>query len=505
MSQKPTLKLAPRLLMTPALQQAIKLLQLTRLELEQVVRAELEANPLLELADGLEHESPAVEDETGALAGPEEQALAESTRGELGEDGEGPGSLEEVELSALFANDLHDVSSQAGWGVGEEEDTDPLLNLPNPEPSLADALLGQLALLPLPEALRPLCEFLVGNLEPDGYLRTPLRELSQQVGVEEPLMEEALAWIQQLDPPGVGARNLQECFLLQLRRRSNPTAMEKLALAVVEQAFSLLLQQEWGKIAEQFGVTVEDVRGAMEVLRKLPPHPGLLLGSTGPTAIEPDVVVRKVGNRWQVELVDDRLPEVHLSPRYLQLLRNRSADRQTLTFVRERFKHALWFLRAVEQRHHTILRVAEAIVRRQEAFLDHGLQFLRPMVLRDVADELGIHESTVSRVVQGKYMATPRGVLPFKFFFHSSLGHALAGDVSSVVVKEKIRELILGEDPRKPLADSKIARQLNRQGIRIARRTVAKYREELGIPSSELRKRGLWMKGHHEASKIGPR
>lgn len=511
-NQKPSLKLSQKLLMTPALQQAIKLLQLTRLELEQVLRQELEANPLLELAEDVEleeQEETAAAEAVGAPATTEEPATPElpapeRANGDGNEEVETAPSFEEVELSALFANDLHDVPP-LGDPSFDEEELDPLFNLPNPEPSLADALIDQLRLLPVPPELSPLCEFLIGNLENDGYLRTPLPDLAAQVGVSVETLEEALRWVQMLDPAGVGARDLRECLLLQLERLSKPTEDERLAKAIVEEAFGLLLAQDWQAMAARFGVSMERLRRALEVLRKLPAHPGALVGASGSTTIEPDVVVKKVGGRWVVELVDDNLPQVHLSPRYLQLLQNPTADPQTQAFVRERMKQALWFLRAVEQRHSTILRVAETIVRRQEAFLEHGIQYLRPMVLKDVADEIGMHESTVSRVVQAKYMATPRGVFPFKFFFHSGLSHALEGDVSSVAVKEKIRELIENEDPARPLADARIARLLNRQGIRIARRTVAKYREEMGIPSSEVRKRGLWMRNSAEPSKIGSR
>ncbi len=501
---KTLLKVAPQVLMTPSLQQAIQLLQLTRLELEQVLRQELETNPLLELADDaeLEDETEAENPDMEARAPGGEVTSAGQANGNGGEEAEPAASSEEVELSALFANDLHDVPPRGEPNL-DEEDLDPLSNVPVPEPSLAESLTEQLHLMPVPAELLPLCEFLVGNLEPDGYLRTPLSELAEQLGVTEKLMEGALSWVQQLDPPGVGARNLQECFLLQLRRLPAPSPTEALALRIVAEAFPLLLENEWEAIAERMGVSLDEVREALAILRKLPAHPGALVGASTNAPIQPDVVVRKVGGRWRVELVDDDLPRVHLSPRYLRLLQTSGADRETQAFVRERMKQAVWFLRAVEQRHATILKVAEAIVRRQEAFFDQGLQFLRPMVLRDVADEIGMHESTVSRVVRGKYMATPRGVLPFKFFFNSGLGHASAGDVSSVAVKEKIRELIASEDPEKPLADSRIARQLNRQGIRIARRTVAKYREEMGIPSSEARKRGLWKLA--EASKIGAR
>jgi len=506
--QKPTLKISPKVLMAPALQQAIKLLQLTRLELEQLLRSELETNPLLELEEELEEASELTaaseSGETAEASSPSEDGgAAEGANGEAQE--EAPRSMEEVELSALFANDLHDVPPRGDVSF-EEEELDPLANIPAPSPTFTEELLSQLHLLPVPSELRPLAEFLVGNLDPDGYLRTSLQELAAQLGASPEAMEQALFWVQQLEPAGVGARTLQECLLLQLARKTDEDP-QTLALAkrLVAEAFPLLLQQDWDALAARLGAAPEALRAALALLRKLPLHPGAALGPEEASPVEPEVIVRKVNGRWQVELVDDNLPRVHLSPRYLRLLESHRHDRETVEFVRERMRQALWFLRAVDQRHRTVLRVAQAIVRAQEGFLEEGIRALKPMTLKELADELGLSESTVSRVVQGKYMDTPRGVLPFKFFFHSGLSHALQGEVSSVVVKEKIRELILGEDPEKPLADSRIARLLNRQGIRIARRTVAKYREEMGIPSSELRKKGGWMRAVVEAGKIAPR
>jgi RNA polymerase sigma-54 factor len=207
--------------------------------------------------------------------------------------------------------------------------------------------------------------------------------------------------------------------------------------------------------------------------------------------IEPDVMVAKVDGQWLVSLNDDGLPRLRLSPRYLRMLKSRTVDRETSGYLRERVRAALWFLRSVDQRQNTIVKVSEAIVRRQQEFFDRGLTHLRPLVLRDIADDIGMHESTVSRVVSNKHMASPRGVFPLKFFFHSAISHAIDGDISSVVVKERIRELIASEESARPLSDARVARQLNRLGIRIARRTVAKYREELAIPSSEQRRKSL--------------
>lgn len=493
-SQKPTLKLAPKLLVTPALQQAIKLLQLSKLELEQLLRAELEVNPLLEVED-LVHEEQFVQTDEPPIAGSSEEGGEENFQADRSNSLSSSASLQEVDLTALFANDIHD-SLPKGFGGWDEDEPDLLANVPAASPSMTEELLSQLRLLPIPHDLLLPAEFLVGNLESDGYLRTPLSELASQLGVEEAKLEEALGWVHKLEPPGIGARDARECLLLQLDRMSpKEPEVHDLARKIVAEAFTDLLKQDWTGIAERFGVAKEELRRSIELLGKLPLHPGAALGPIEASAIEADVIVRKVNGKWQVDLVDEGLPRVHLSPRYLKLLERRKEDPEAASFVREKMRQAIWFLRAVEQRHSTVLRVAQAIVRRQEEFFEQGLAGLKPMVLKDVADEIGMHESTVSRVVQAKYMDTPRGLLPFKFFFHSSLSHALAGEVSSVAVKAKIRELILGEDPAKPLADARIARQLNRQGIRIARRTVAKYREEMGIPSSELRKRGKWLKG----------
>lgn len=507
--QRPALKLSPKLLLSPAIQQVIKLLQLTRLELAQLLQTELALNPMLELEEELtETLEPEASEPPGEQGGHGEEQVASAASGE-GANGEGleeeeasPLSGEEMELAALLANDLHDVPPHYDPSL-EDEETDPLANVPAPGPSMAEQLLAQLRLLPVPGQLMPLAEFLVGNLDPDGYLRTSLDELACLVGASREQMEEALSWVQKLDPPGIGARNLQECLLLQLERMEvADDQAHALATRLVREAFGELLQQNWSKLCQSWQVSPDDIRRALDLLRRLSFHPGAALGGEEAAVVEPDVRVRKVNGRWQVELVDDGLPRVHLSPRYLRLLQTHRQDREAMAFLRERLRQAKWFLRAVDQRHSTILRVAQAIVRRQEAFFEHGIAAVKPMVMREVADEVGLHESTVSRVLQGKYMDTPRGLLPFKFFFHSGLSHALAGEVSSLAVKEKIRALIVEENPAKPLADARIARLLNRQGIRIARRTVAKYREEMGIPSSEVRKRGGWLRPSPAAGKM---
>ena len=303
----------------------------------------------------------------------------------------------------------------------------------------------------------------------------------------------AIGIVQRLEPAGVAARSLQECFLLQIDRPSIDVDGGLLALTrrVVAEGFEELLHQRWARLSQRMGTTRDEVRAVLEVLRHLDPRPGGQLGPNDNQSIEPDVVVTKEVEGWRVTLNDDGLPRLRISPRYLQMLQSGALGVDAKRYLRERMRSALWFLRSVDQRQSTIGRVANAIVRRQEGFLEHGMTRLRPLVLRDIADDIGMHESTVSRVVANKYMATPRGVFALKFFFHSAISHAVDGDISSVVVKDRIRDLIDQEDPARPLSDARVARQLNRLGIRIARRTVAKYREELGVPSSEHRRRAL--------------
>ena len=503
LEQKLHLKLAQKLVMTPTLQQAIKLLQLSRLELEQALTQEMQTNPLLEMTD-----EPPAEDESaspdetaddgtpgGGESGTEEQQAAADAPGaeERSPEEASPPTdpFAEVDLDALFSNYLHDGPSVApAWEEGEERS---LENSPAPSLSMFENLSAQLHLVEVSLEVQRLCEFIIGNLDPDGYLRTGDEELARQLGVSVEEVREAIVIVQGLEPAGIAARSLQECFLLQLQRlpTDNGAGGIELAKRVVATGFDELLHQRWDRLVQRFVIAKERIRDILAVLHTLNPRPGGQLGPSENQAIEPDVLVTRDLTGWHVTLNDDGLPRLRISARYLRMLQNRGLEGDARGYLRERMRSALWFLRSVEQRQSTIARVAVAIVRRQEEFFEKGMPYLRPLVLRDIADDIDMHESTVSRVVANKYMATPRGVFPLKFFFHSAISHAVEGDISSVVVKDRIRELIGQEDPARPLSDARVARQLNRLGIRIARRTVAKYRDELGVPSSEQRRRAL--------------
>jgi RNA polymerase sigma-54 factor len=489
LEQKLHLKLAQKLVMTPTLQQAIKLLQLSRLELEQAIAQELQANPLLEQIE----EGSADGESAGGTTASEGPAATESPGSrEPTETAREADPFADVDVDALFANYLHDTARAAAtW---EDQEEAPLENSPDREASLFDALCTQLHLQSVEPALAAAAEFVIGNLDAAGYLRMSEEEIADQLGVAPEVAVAAVRTVQSLEPAGIAARSLQECLALQLARIEQPTgetAALALARRIVAEGFDELLHQRWERLEQRLGVDHDAVRAAVELIRHLSPRPGAQLGPIDNTSVEPDVMVTRTEQGWRVTLADDGLPRLRVSQQYLRMLRGRQADQATSGFLRERMRAALWFLRSVEQRHGTILKVAEAIVRRQSEFLDDGLPHLRPLVLRDIADDIGMHESTVSRVVANKYMSTPRGVVPMKFFFHSAISHAVDGDISSVAVKERIRQLIGDEDPLRPLSDARIARQLNRLGIRIARRTVAKYREELGMPSSEQRRRTL--------------
>jgi RNA polymerase sigma-54 factor len=502
LEQKLHLKLAQKLVMTPTLQQAIKLLQLSRLELEQALAQELQVNPLLEVAEEPPPEDeplPAEEAASSEEAASPEDGSREASATEASIDAAASDEPEpttqdpfsEVEVEALFANYLQDTSR--GPATWEDEEEPPLENSPAPEASMFDALCAQLRLADVGPLLAPVCEFVVGNVDPDGYLRTSDGELAERLGLDVETVSSAIRVVQGLDPPGIAARSLQECLLIQLDHYSGDAEAAVVAVArrVVGEMYDDFLHQRWDRLVHALSVSRDGLRPVLEVIRGLDTKPGLRLGPSNNIVVEPDVVVTKDNGGWHVSLNDEGFPRLRVSSQYQRLLQNRSTDSETSGYLRERMRAALWFLRSVEQRQNTVLRVAEAIVTRQSDFLDRGLSHLRPLVLRDIADDIGMHESTVSRVVSNKYMATPRGVFPLKFFFHSAISHAVQGDISSVVVKDRIRQLIAEEDPHKPLSDARVARQLNRLGIRIARRTVAKYREELTIPSSEQRRRAF--------------
>src|SRR5215217_4272823 len=487
LEQKLSLKLAQKLVMTPSLQQAIKLLQMTRMELETLLTQELVENPVLEEPELSEEETPREEE-----AAPEPATNGE----EVIDHGE---SMENIDLDAYFGDYWEGSGSSS---MMEEREEPPIENSLSREPDLYDHLLWQLHMAEVTPRQREIAELIIGNLNPDGFLvATPeeIQEMGEQEGhqggngdcphysMEEVL--DALRIVRSFDPPGIACRDLQESLLLQLDIQE--VAEDDLARRMIREAWDLFLRRQFPAVAKKLNVELAELEEALELIRTLETHPGRKFSTDRPHYIEPDVFVRKVGDEYVIQLNDDGLPRLRVSRAYrrmLQTMRSEGRQSEAQQFIKDKIRSAVWLIKSLDQRQRTIYKVAASIVRQQREFLDQGIEHLRPMVLRDVAEDIGMHESTVSRVVSNKYMHTHRGLFPMKFFFHSGIDREYGDNISSLTVKRKIEQLIQAEDPKRPLSDSELMRILNREGIQIARRTVAKYRDELNIPSSTDRK-----------------
>ncbi len=476
LEQKLSMKMSQKLIMTPSLQQAIKLLQLTKLELSDVLTEELEQNPCLE--------DPTLEmaAEAPAPEAPADQML-EKTEAEAPNT---PEVKEEFDVESFFHEYMDD-------GYRPSTQSEEVRELPSFEntlsrpPQLADHLRWQLGMEDMTDREREIGEAIIGNLDDDGYLVATVEDLRQMGNYTEEEVPSVLRRVQNLDPVGVAARDLKECLLLQIHHLHLDGSV---AEAIVRDALPLLEARKFAEVSKRFDISLREVQHHWDIIKSLDPRPGRKYNVVPSQYVTPDVYVIKLGDEYSVHLNEEGLPRLKISPVYRQMLAkgNVTTPSDAKTYVREKFKSALWLIKSVEQRQRTIYKVAESIVKQQRGFLDHGVSALRPMVLRDVARDIEMHESTVSRVVTNKYMHTPRGVYEMKFFFHGGIGTTAGGEISSVSVKEKIKKLIEAEDPRRPVSDSKIAKELRKQGLDIARRTIAKYRETMNIPSSNRRK-----------------
>jgi RNA polymerase sigma-54 factor len=459
-------RLAHRLILTPSLQQAIKLLPLTTLELAEVLEQEVMENPLLE-------EAPREEPEPSL-----EEAAAE-------EKPEREDPLAEIDVDKFFEDYVEDNEPRRSRSI-EIPELPPIENTLSESPDLYDHLLWQLRMSVSDELVLEIGEAIILNVDEDGMLRASIEEIANMGPYAPAEVERALAVVQGFDPPGVAARDLTECLRLQLRHLGLEGSVTD---AIVRDHMKQLQSHQYSEIARHAGLTLEEVGHHVEIIRHLDPKPGLRYSPEKSNYIVPDVFIIKEGEEYKVALNDDGLPKLRISPTYRRMLDEKQpGSEETRNYVKEKLRSALWLLKSVDQRQRTIYKVAESIVRHQRGFLDHGISNLRPLVLRDVAADIGMHESTVSRVVANKYMHTPRGVYEMRFFFHSGITSSLGEAVSSVTIKDKIRKMIEAEDTAHPLSDSRIAELLGQEGLPLARRTVAKYREELRIPPSNLRK-----------------
>jgi RNA polymerase sigma-54 factor len=464
--------------MTPSLQQAIKLLQLSKLELQEVLNQELLENPLLEeSADEAKQEEAEVEAQEKTQT--EEEAKAAEPAPEKEKD-----SFDEIDYDAYFQDYI-----EYGYNprMGEDHEEFPIENTLTRPPNLTDHLAWQLGMSDASPAVKDIGAFIIGNIDEDGYLRASSEEIAAAGPYDPADVEKAIATIQSLDPIGVGARDLRECLLLQLQFLEVDNTLVE---SIVRDHWDMFMQRHFVQIAKALGIDMKTLEGVVEIIKHLDPKPGRKYSNERAIYVEPDVYIQKVGDDYVIVLNEDGMPKLRINGSYRSMLNSMDSksDGETVNYIKDKIRSAVWLIKSLDQRQRTIYKVAESIVKHQREFLEKGIDYLRPLVLRDVADDIQMHESTVSRVVSNKYMHTPRGLFLMKYFFHSGIDSDTGEDISSLTVKKKIQGFIDGEDPRKPLSDSKIMKILNDEGINIARRTVAKYRDELNIPSSTDRK-----------------
>lgn len=470
MKQTLQLKLSQHLALTPQLQQSIRLLQLSTLELNQEIENFLQENPLLE------REEPEQEAAIYAPSGDALQAPTES-------------------LDAAKADSYNEAPGGTDWiseiGRAPQARDDDEVDFPEIQAAattLRDHLNSQLALTPLPERDRTLVRLLIEALDDDGYLTQSLEEihdmLPPELEVEPEELQIALKHLQHFDPPGIGARNCQECLALQLEN-IEPSPERDLALKIVRKHLDQLAARDYARLRKLLQCDDDELRKAQVLIRSLNPRPGAQFSPVDARYIVPDVIVRKVRGAWSASLNPDAMPRLKINRLYADILQSQRGNGSGLS---SQLQEAKWLIKNVQQRFETIQRVSQAIVDRQRQFFDHGEVAMRPLTLREIADQLGLHESTISRVTTQKYMATPRGIFELKYFFGSHVATEAGGAASSTAIRALIKQLVGAEDAKKPLSDAKIAEILGNQGIVVARRTIAKYRESLNIPPVNLRK-----------------
>ncbi|MBF0566435.1 MAG: RNA polymerase factor sigma-54 [Nitrospirae bacterium] len=468
-------RLAQKLVLTPQLQQAIKLLQLPQLELSQAINQEIIENPFLE-------------EEAEELSAGETQAADDGRENqEKTENGDTEYPLET--LTTFSVDEYFEERGSDGRDLGYF--TSGLVEKPGFETfltsgtDLTDYLEWQLGLSNASPEHRVVAEMIIGNLDENGYLRATSKEMAVSLGVEVEVVERTIALVQSFDPPGVCARDIQECLLLQIK-------VLGLAGSLVEKIISLSLgdleKRKYPAIAKTHHVTVEEVQAAVKIIESLEPKPGRIYSNTQVTYVVPDVFVEKVDDEYRIMLNDDNIPRIRISSAYREILQNKKMlDKEERLFLLEKYKSAMWLIKSLDERNKTIYRVTESLLRQQREFFDNGMQYLRPLNLKLVADDISMHESNISRVTSNKYLSCSHGLFPFRFFFSSSI-QSDNGDISSTTVKDLIRKIVSEEDRSNPMTDKKIVEILNRKNIRIARRTLAKYREELKIPSHTKRR-----------------
>lgn len=471
-----------KLILSPQMQQAIKLLLLPLPLLQQTIQQEMAQNPVLEEELTQEDEQEDVQEHE---AQQESEREDDSTREETGE----LNFEEEFNRLLKIDEEWKEYFRQSGsYRKYSEEDEEKRRFLESsvvkPE-TLQENLLGQLGLALLDEGQKRICEALVGNIDDNGYLRGTIEDIAQQIGVAADEVARMLSLIQTLSPVGVGARDLRECLLIQLRRLAKQHSLE---YRIVENHLDDLGARKYRQIAKALGVSPIRVQIAAELIETLDPKPGRIFSTEQAQYITPDVFVEKDAAGYNIILNDDRIPHLRISNLYRQMALNPGADKETKTYIREKIKGGQWLLRNIQQRQQTIYNIASEIVKKQQEFFDEGITHLAPLTLQQVADSLGIHESTVSRAIANKYIQTPHGLFDMKYFFTAGIASE-DGSIAIPNVKSMIQQIIEREDPKAPFSDQQVIDKLKEKGITLARRTVTKYRKELGILSSNQRRK----------------
>ncbi|MFH1727104.1 MAG: RNA polymerase factor sigma-54 [Pseudomonadota bacterium] len=463
-----TLKLSQQLVMTPQLQQAIKLLQLNRLELSALLKTELLENPILEEDSGLTEEEEKEKD-------PEKES---ETKEEVKGEGEGQQDFD-------WENYLQSYSAPSSGTVLSTDDEIPSFeNTMSKKHSLKDHLEWQLKLSSIDVKEDEIGNMIIGNLNDDGYLESDLEDIASQCKAEIGEVERVLRKIQDFDPLGVAARDLQECLILQTRSLENPHIIQQM----IKEHLHHMEIKNYKAIQKAMGITEDDVIDAVKQISKLEPKPGRPFYDASAQYITPDIFIFKVGEKFTIALNEDGMPKLRISAFYKNVLQREGSSAKAKEYIYEKLKSAVWLIRSIHQRHRTIYKVAESIIKFQGDFLNKGISALKPMVLRDVAEDIDMHESTVSRVTTSKYVHTPQGIFELKFFFNSGIKRVEGANIASESVKDKIKTVVSQENQAKPYSDQDIVEILKKSNINIARRTVAKYREMLGILPSSKRK-----------------
>ena len=496
---KPTLvlKMGQQLTMTPQLQQAIRLLQLSSLDLQQEVQEALEANPMLEMADegdddhGGSASDQADSDDAPAVSIPEPVEMdAIDQHSQAAEEGNWN---EQIPSDLPVDTQWEDIYQTSASSLPSQDDDDwDFTSRTGTGETLQSHLEWQLNLIPLSPTDQLIALSIIDAINADGYLEESLEDIlasiDPELEVELDEVEMVLHRIQQFEPVGVGARDLSECLQLQLRQLPADTPLLDQAQKVVRDHLSLLGSRDFSQLMRRTRLKEDQLGRVIALIQTLNPRPGSEIASGEPEYVIPDVIVRRDSNRWIVELNQESVPKVRVNSHYASMVR-RADSSQDNTYLRNNLQEARWFIKSLQSRNETLMKVATQIVEHQREFLEYGEEAMKPLVLHDIAEAVGMHESTISRVTTQKFMHTPRGIFELKYFFSSHVGTSEGGEFSSTAIRALIKKLIATENPKKPLSDSKIAGLLEEQGIDVARRTIAKYRESLNIAPSSERKR----------------